>query len=279
MQVKRAIHHCTTVLVGLLMATSAMAASSSPVRTDHLTSSMVASVQSVKPGQSVTVGLLLQHDPHWHTYWRNSGDSGLPTKIQLELPTGVTASEIQWPAPYRFDVEGIVNFGYGNRQLLPVTLQIGPEFPGSAVEVRASASWLICEVECIPGRAEYRLDIPVGPEDAARSDQFDDFSSALQRLPQALPGLAHFRVEGEQIEIEITSAALPGDIAAWEIFPAAAQIIRNGAYPMWTRIEGGMRMSLPLSEYYAGAPAEVPLVLVNGDRAFSITALPAARDG
>src|SRR5688572_21764564 len=46
------------------------------------------------PGKQVWVGLQLAHQPDWHTYWKNSGDSGLPTSLQWTLPEGVTAGDI-----------------------------------------------------------------------------------------------------------------------------------------------------------------------------------------
>ena len=37
------------------------------------------------PGATVWVGLQLTHTPEWHTYWKNSGESGLPPELQLSL--------------------------------------------------------------------------------------------------------------------------------------------------------------------------------------------------
>jgi hypothetical protein len=47
----------------------------------------------------VWVGLQLAHQPEWHTYWKNAGDSGLPTQLQWTLPPGVSAGDIAWPVP------------------------------------------------------------------------------------------------------------------------------------------------------------------------------------
>jgi DsbC/DsbD-like thiol-disulfide interchange protein len=33
-------------------------------------------------GKQVWVGLQITHQPEWHTYWKNSGDSGQPTDRQ-----------------------------------------------------------------------------------------------------------------------------------------------------------------------------------------------------
>ena len=49
--------------------------------------------QGVAPGKPVWLGLAIDHQPHWHTYWKNPGDSGLPTTLQWQLPAGVTAGD------------------------------------------------------------------------------------------------------------------------------------------------------------------------------------------
>src|SRR5258706_15479344 len=49
------------------------------------------------PGDTVLAGLQMRMPSGWHTYWRNSGDSGGPTEIEWQLPPGITAGAIQWP--------------------------------------------------------------------------------------------------------------------------------------------------------------------------------------
>src|SRR5947209_6203639 len=65
----------------------------------HLTPSLVADTTAITPGKAFTVGVYLQMDPGWHTYWQFPGESGAPPKIQWVLPEGFTAGEIQWPIP------------------------------------------------------------------------------------------------------------------------------------------------------------------------------------
>ena len=52
---------------------------------------MVHAPEGFEPGKPVWVGLQLAHQPGWHSYWKNSGDSGLPTQLQWTLPAGVVA--------------------------------------------------------------------------------------------------------------------------------------------------------------------------------------------
>src|SRR5689334_6013932 len=60
---------------------------------------LLLSAEAARPGDSIWAGVHMKMPPHWHTYWRNGGDSGIATEIKWTLPTGITAGEIQWPAP------------------------------------------------------------------------------------------------------------------------------------------------------------------------------------
>ena len=61
-------------------------------------------------------------DEHWHVYWRNPGDAGLPPRINWKLPDGFTAGEIMWPTPEVIVTEPLVSYGYHGDVLLPVLI-------------------------------------------------------------------------------------------------------------------------------------------------------------
>ena len=105
-----------------LLAAASVAAS--PVQTDHVGVELVSATTALVPGRSASLGLRFVHEPHWHTYWINPGDSGLATKLSWQLPAGFHAGEIIWPAPQRFNVDGLFNFGYNGDALLPVQLDV-----------------------------------------------------------------------------------------------------------------------------------------------------------
>ena len=83
------------------------------------------------PGKTVWLGLQLTHQPDWHTYWRNPGDSGLPITVQWTLPAGITAGDIAWPLPKKIPIGNLANYGFDGTVLLPVPLTISQDFkPG-----------------------------------------------------------------------------------------------------------------------------------------------------
>ena len=54
-----------------------------PVTTEHVTARLLAERQSAAPGQPAELLLVLEIRPHWHTYWRNPGDSGEAPRVEL----------------------------------------------------------------------------------------------------------------------------------------------------------------------------------------------------
>lgn len=118
----------TFIAAALLVASPAAfpkGSAQSEVRTDHVRArALVHAPQGVAVGRTVWVGLQFEHAPHWHTYWKNPGDSGLATTIKWQLPDGVTAGEIAWPVPKKIPIGDLANYGYEGTVLLPVPLTI-----------------------------------------------------------------------------------------------------------------------------------------------------------
>src|SRR5438309_10314753 len=100
-------------LVVLLLPVGPAFAQSSVVKTDNVRAELISDVAEVKAGEPFWVGLRQTIRPHWHTYWKNPGDSGLPTEITWTLPAGVAAAPIVWPAPTMIDLSGGLNYGPG----------------------------------------------------------------------------------------------------------------------------------------------------------------------
>lgn len=121
---------------------------------------LVADTSAVVPGKPFTAGLLLRIAPGWHTYWKFSGDAGLPTEIKWKLPPGWKAGEIQWPIPLKLKDPGdIVTYGYNDEVLLMQEITPPASVADSAVKLSAEANWLVCERLCIPGSANLELEL------------------------------------------------------------------------------------------------------------------------
>src|SRR5437868_5758399 len=81
--------------------------------------SLQADTAAIVPGKPFNVGLLLRMAPGWHTYWKYSGDAGLPTEIKWKLPSDWKVGEIQWPIPLKTNDPGdIQTYGYQDEIML-----------------------------------------------------------------------------------------------------------------------------------------------------------------
>ncbi len=127
----------------------------------HVTVSLLSEEDAVQPGQPLTVGIRLQMQPGWHTYWRNPGDSGLPTRVRWTLPAGFEAGEIQWPRPIRFAFGPVQSFGYETDVVLPVPIRVPASVAGAEVRLAVHVDWLECQEACLPGKADLSLALPV----------------------------------------------------------------------------------------------------------------------
>ena len=115
-------------------------ASAAPVQADNVEAELIARDQALAPGAAAIIGLRLKHDPHWHTYWLNPGDSGMPTTIQWKLPAGFKAGQIQWPVPKRIPVSPMMNHGFEGEIVLPVEIQVPKDWPaGQEAKLAARA--------------------------------------------------------------------------------------------------------------------------------------------
>src|SRR6516165_6498999 len=114
----------------------------------HVTASLVAEAQSIVPGRPFLVALRQQIERGWHTYSSNPGDSGLATTIEWTLPQDFRAGSIAWPTPKRIAYGPVVDYGYENEVLLPVSIDAPSLATGTNVVLAAHANWLVCSDTC-----------------------------------------------------------------------------------------------------------------------------------
>ncbi len=195
MQVARMIRPWLTLglalgLPALLAAAPAVAAESLPVRTPHMTATLVSDGDAVQPGQALHLGLRLRMAPGWHTYWQNPGDAGVPPELTLSLPPGAKAGDIEWPTPIRQPEGPVMTYGYTGEVLLPVAVTAGT----GPLHVEASATWLVCDKVCVPEEGTFVLDLPAGP--STSSAEAPLFAAAAARLPRPSPFEARIAPDG-----------------------------------------------------------------------------------
>lgn len=188
---------------------------------------LLAEVDRIRAGEEFLLGLRYTIEPHWHIYWKNPGDSGMPTAATLEAPEGFTVGELLFPGPERITMPGdIVNFGYEDEVVLFWTVT-APEDLGDAREFRfhAKSDWLMCEEICIPGDGESAVTLPRAADGDEVARDREAFRASLDRLPrpfEALEGAAA-RWAGTT-EAPVLALEVPGNApVTW--FPEAEEAL------------------------------------------------------
>ncbi|VTU40686.1 Thiol:disulfide interchange protein DsbD precursor [Variovorax sp. PBS-H4] len=247
------------------------------VTTPHVRAELVAHApQGISAGAPVWVGLQIAHQPEWHTYWKNAGDSGLPTELAWSLPAGVSAGEIAWPVPKKIPIGTLANYGYEGTVLLPVPLSVAPDFKApagltgaEALDIKLKASWLVCRKECIPEDGEFLLRLPVQGSTAVNQDAFQ---AALAARPASLEKPASIAIEGQKLQVRIEGLPALARGKTLELFPETGEVIHTAAVlgKDWTQAWEGdtWTASVPLAEQRSASPGTMPVVvaLAEADR-------------
>jgi len=244
----------------LLASAQGASAPSAVVSTPQVRAELVADApQGLAAGQTIWLGLKITHQPHWHTYWKNPGDSGLPTTLAWTLPAGASAGEIEWPAPQRLPIGPLMNYGYEGTLLLPVALTLPAGFAADALEVKLRAEWLVCKDVCIPEGGDFVLTLPA---QAATTGHAAAFDAARAAAPRALPE-ARAVIEVKDGALQVRIDGLP---AAWQgqtlsFFPETAGVIQNAA-PLQARWQGSQwQATVLLDPQRSASPTLMPVVL------------------
>ena len=231
----------------------------------HVKAQLIADFESIKSGSRFSVAVVLTMEEGWHTYWKNPGDSGLPTTIEWNLPKGFLAGEIQWPYPQKFDEAGIVSFGYADRVFLLVDMQAPATLnPGIVVELSARVNWLACKDECIPGHADLIIKIPVkdhGPE--VDSEWADIFEMSRENLPKFFKewDISAY-ANGKKIVIQALTHA-PVNMPSMTIFffPEELGIVEYAEPQMVEKRHNGHSIEITRSKFSSNLPSRLKGIL------------------
>ena len=107
-------------------------------------------------------GLEFQMKKGWKIYWRSAGEAGFPPQLDWAPEAHIKHFELQWPVPSRFEFAGIETFGYENRVVLPLDLQIeqnlSEQQQSQTQGLKLGVFYLSCAEICIPIQAQLALE-------------------------------------------------------------------------------------------------------------------------
>ena len=141
------------------------------------------------------VGVHIELEEGWHTYWRHPGASGVPPRLDWAGSQNLEAATLKWPAPRRLRDEYGVSFGYLDEVVFPVL--ISPEARGGMVGLKLAIDYAVCREICIPEFTELQMDL------VANADALPVFKRLVAGFVNRVP-----RLQAADAEPFITDTSL-----------------------------------------------------------------------
>jgi len=255
-----------SLLPGLLLPASAKAQlfGSGP---SHVKAQLISEVTSIQPGHSFWLAVRLKMDAHWHVYWRNVGDTGLPTSFDWQLPEGFSADSLQWPFPERIVEDPLVVYGYHNTQYFLTKINPSSSVKvGNKIKIGVKVSWLVCRESCVPGDTTLFIELPVENHPPTTDLKWTEtFAKARSKLP-----LIHsdWRFSASIQDNNLVIQAMPpqwfkAEITTLTFFPYQTDLIQYKASQKFKKQGGSYRLTIPLDPEQKNYPDTLKGIIVN----------------
>ncbi len=215
----------------------------------------------------ISLGVLINLLDDWHIYWRNPGDSGLPTEIEIILPNGITSSEIKFPIPKIFASDEIVNYGYGHQVLFLFDLYIPRNYSLKEINISAKITSLICKEICKAFDTTVTINLDLSKDFIADGNISTLFKSTKEMLSQTNHNLnisafsksdfVYLKILFDQIENQ--------SLNDFHFYPYEAGVFRNLIVQSITQKENYVELLLEPDPFRTKDPATVEGLLIIGN--------------
>ena len=206
-----------------------------PVETGHAKASLITNLQSSSQ-ESFYVGVRLEMQDGWHTYWENPGDSGSPFEAKWTTDTGVIIENVSWPTPQTIPYPPLMTYGYEGDVVFP--FQVFRSLDTELTKISLDFDFLICADICIPEQATLTLDLT----SASSSDLLDQ---AIDNLPTKLVKTTS-AISGDELKVVFQS---PKEFSSAYIFPREGNLFVYTTNQAITAIEDNIfEITLPLAQ-------------------------------
>ena len=252
-------------VVLLVAIASLMHAQSAP----QTTVTLISENSAAAPGSPVAVAIQFQIEPGWHIYWMNPGDAGQAPSVQWTLPSGWSASALEWPAPFRLTNAAGVDYGYEGQVTLLTKLKVPATAKPGPANLHADVKWLVCKEQCIPQKTQAQLNLNVAAKSAMDPDAKPQFTAARSKLPKSIP--AEWKANVLSNPRQLLLNFMPGaKVEQAVFFPAEPQVIDNASEQKLSATS--MRAQIALDRFKGvKKPAALKGVLVlNGAEAYNV---------
>lgn len=204
----------------------------------------------VTPGETFWVAIRFQLEPHWHIYWENPGDTGVPPSVNWKLPEGVQAGPLLWPCPKRIEDFSLVNYAYEESVVFLTEMKMTSSLGQNEITLEAHVEWLLCYEICIHEETSLRLTLPL----KQTPPEFDKtlvplFKEARDALPKNLTEWTlHGKLGEKTIELKLfPPVSFSEEIQQLSFFPKEAGVLEDSASQIWKKTKKGYTLTLTRS--------------------------------
>lgn len=128
--------------------------------------SLTAPEGPVRAGSSFEASVNFKIPEGLYVYYRDPGQTGLPTEVSWRLPEGFSVKKASWPPFERKEEAGLEVNAYPRSFSVAFEISVPASWEGKTAEIAADASWLECGSSCVPGSASAGTTlktVPAGP--------------------------------------------------------------------------------------------------------------------
>ncbi|MFT6794455.1 MAG: DsbC/DsbD-like thiol-disulfide interchange protein [Rubritalea sp.] len=245
-------------------------------KTKGLDITLLSEQSSIAPGSKFTLGVRIEHEKGFHTYWENPGVVGMATSIKWKLPEGFSVEPIQWPYPELSSMAGHPCHGYERDVMLMVEIQAPENLSGKEVRLTASLAWMCCADDCFPGFKDLSVTLMVSANPMLNKKNVLAFNQARNELPLTnCPWEIVMLSQRDQAVIKIRLRTKPGSngkdgkIAPRYIFSDDGQISSDKKQQFIKQDDGSYLFTIDRYEYSPKLKKEFAGVLKAGDYHYS----------
>ena len=242
---------------------------SQAAKVQHAHLSLISEHTPVTPGGAQWIGLRFQLEPGWHIYWSNPGDSGEAPKVMWNLPNGIQAGDLQFPAPQRIADHGLTDYGYLGDVVLLSRLTVPANDTSKKADLAADVRYLVCREVCVPAREHLAITIPM---DGTESANAGIIQTAAANLPKPLPPGVHVFAISKPDNFVVAVASKRQDFGLVSDFiPLDTQVIENSARPLIEHGKDMATMTLKKSEQLNQPVSALRGLLIASDKAYEVS--------
>lgn len=227
---------------------------------------LYSNVEQIQRGSDFYLILKLNIEDDWHVYWKNPGDSGLPTEVKWETPKGIVPDgKMIWQVPEKIKWSDMINYGYSHQMYLIQKFKSTRISDAQEIEIKAKLNWLVCKEKCIPQEKDASIVLKIG-ENFIKGDKYKLINDLLESAPLTLKSpKSKFGVSGENLSIKLIE--FPKDLnSVSDIYLITSGITDNTKETEIKNNKDEVLAKFKISPYADTLPAELELLVLYKDK-------------